>query len=45
MAHIGNSWLQTTQTMLWRRANVATVLGLIGLAVVIAFAASIMRSK
>lgn len=45
MAHVGNSWLQTTQIMLWRRANVATVLGLIGLAAVIVFAASIMRSE
>ena len=47
MPLIGNvaSWSRTTQTMLQRRASVATVLGLVGLAVVIAFAASIMRSQ
>ena len=38
------SWSRTIQTMLQRRASFATVLGLVGFAVVIAFAASIMRT-
>lgn len=47
MPLIGNvaSWSRTIQTMLQRRASVATVLGLVGLAIVIAFAASIMRTE
>ncbi len=45
MRRIGNvaGWLQATQVML--RHRVATVLGLVGLAVIIAFAASMMRSQ
>jgi HlyD family secretion protein len=44
--HIGNvaSWLRMSQ-MLQRRASVAAVLGLVGLAAVIVFAASIIRTQ
>lgn len=46
MPHIGNvaSWLRMSQ-MLQRRASVAAVLGLVGLAAVIVFAASIIRTQ
>lgn len=47
MRRIGSvaGWLQTTQIMLQRRANVATLLGLVGLVAIIAFAALMMRSQ